>query len=113
MKITNHKDGSRSYKFSPQEQVHESSVRAKALYDQASASGGVSATIAELLVFDRVEQVKYITAFGTEALEVMMEICMKAEETPFGQGCKEAVLGKPNKVIVTPLVDGDLRIKKD
>jgi hypothetical protein len=104
MKIVNHKNGNRSFVYSPAEQVHGSYERIKAITNQAVCSGGVPAMLADLLVFNQKELTAYITSTGTEALQVMMEICLNAEKTPYGKGCMEAVLNKCKpRVTVGPL----------
>ena len=94
MKITNHEDGSRSFKFSLEEQVHGydgTDPRAQALTTMANCTGGIYAMIADLLLANKGSLLgaRSYVGFGSDSLSVILQLAMEAEESPFGQGCKK------------------------
>lgn len=97
MKMINHKDGSVSFRFSQEERAHGydgTDARAQALAQMANCTGGAQSMLADLLLANQKEFSTFLAhvGFGTEALKVMQLICMNAELSPFGTGCKDALI---------------------
>jgi hypothetical protein len=90
MKVTNHKNGDRSYRFQGADRVHGAPERLQAIKDLIIYSGGPYAWVHDVLHAAQEDDealLKHPNLLGTDALVLMIKTVLIARQSPHGEGC--------------------------